>query len=113
MLTLAIVKKKLLEPVSMAGYRLSNRVFMAPLTRSRADNRDHAPTDLHVEYYRQGASAGLIISEGTVVSQEGVGKAGENAIKAGCDGVEIHAANGYLFHQFFVNNSNQRTDKYI
>ena len=46
---------------------------MAPLTRSRADNRDHAPTELHVEYYRQRASAGLIISEGTVVSQEGVG----------------------------------------
>ena len=39
-------------------------------------------------------------------------KAGENAVKAGFDGVEIHSANGYLFHQFFNLYSNQRTDKY-
>ena len=39
-------------------------------------------------------------------------KAGENAVKAGFDGVEIHSANGYLFHQFFNLYSNHRTDEY-
>ncbi|MES1160515.1 MAG: alkene reductase, partial [Bacteroidota bacterium] len=39
-------------------------------------------------------------------------KAGENAVKAGFDGVEIHSANGYLFHQFFNLYSNHRTDDY-
>jgi N-ethylmaleimide reductase len=39
-------------------------------------------------------------------------KAGENAMKAGFDGVEIHSANGYLFHQFFNLYSNHRTDEY-
>ena len=38
--------------------------------------------------------------------------AGKNAMKAGFDGVEIHSSNGYLFHQFFTNCSNTRTDKY-
>jgi N-ethylmaleimide reductase len=38
--------------------------------------------------------------------------AAANAVKAGFDGVELHAANGYLFHQFFVGCSNQRTDAY-
>jgi N-ethylmaleimide reductase len=38
--------------------------------------------------------------------------AGKNAMKAGFDGVEIHSSNGYLFHQFFTNCSNNRTDEY-
>ena len=60
---------KLLSPAQSGPNQFSNRIFMAPLTRSRADNLELAPTKLHVEYYRQRASAGLIISEGTNVSQ--------------------------------------------
>jgi N-ethylmaleimide reductase len=39
-------------------------------------------------------------------------RAAANAMKAGCDGVEIHSSNGYLFHQFFSASSNRRTDRY-
>ena len=43
---------------------------------------------------------------------EGFAKAARNAISAGCDGVEIHGANGYLVHQFFSDRANVRTDRY-
>ncbi|MDX1761820.1 MAG: alkene reductase, partial [Christiangramia sp.] len=176
---------------------------MAPMTRSRADNEDKVPTDMHVEYYSQRAGAGLIISEGSQVSTRAVGyvhtpgihtpeqkeawkkvtdavhekdgkifiqlwhvgrishpkfhngerplapsavnpkskvytpegfeettepkamsiqeiqetvqefkHAAQMAKDAGFDGIEIHSSNGYLFHQFFNKNSNQRTDDY-
>jgi 2,4-dienoyl-CoA reductase-like NADH-dependent reductase (Old Yellow Enzyme family) len=49
-----------------------NRVFMAPLTRTRG-TRDHVPTDLMATYYAQRASAGLIISEAIGVSRQGLG----------------------------------------
>ncbi|CAM3037928.1 alkene reductase [Flavobacterium frigoris] len=53
---------------------LNNRVVVAPMTRSRADNEGHVPTDdLHGLYYEQRASAGLIITEGSQVSTEAVG----------------------------------------
>ncbi|MGH8321696.1 MAG: alkene reductase, partial [Gammaproteobacteria bacterium] len=55
----------LLTPVTLGPYPLSNRVVMAPMTRSRAYNRDKAPTDMQAQYYAQRASAGLIIAEGT------------------------------------------------
>jgi N-ethylmaleimide reductase len=193
----------LLKPIEIGRYELQNRIFMAPMTRSRADNPDHAPTPLIAEYYTQRATAGLMISEGSQVSPQAVGyintpgiyspaqiegwklvtssvhkrnghlfcqlwhvgrmshpdfhdgkppvapsainpkdksftpegfkdtvtpraltiddihdttndfrKASENAVSAGFDGVEIHSANGYLFHQFFTNCSNIRTDEY-
>lgn len=63
----------LLRPCNIGNLQLSNRMVMAPLTRSRADNPANAPTALHVEYYRQRASAGLIISEGSQVSKRAVG----------------------------------------
>ena len=65
--------QKLLEPIKLNDLQLNNRIFMAPLTRNRADNDELAPTDLHVEYYKQRAGAGLIISEGSQVSPMGVG----------------------------------------
>lgn len=63
----------LLTEYNLNGIRLKNRIVMAPLTRSRADNHDKAPTDLHIEYYKQRATAGLIISEGSQVSTKAVG----------------------------------------
>ena len=62
---------KLREPVSIGALRLRNRVVMSPLTRCRAPGR--IPTSLMAEYYRQRASAGLIIAEATAVTDMGVG----------------------------------------
>lgn len=62
----------LLEPVSFGDIECRNRVIMAPMTRSRGDAVD-CPTDLHVEYYAQRASAGLIITEGVQPSIHGKG----------------------------------------
>ena len=195
---------KLLQEYHNNGLIYQNRIVMAPMTRSRAANEDNKPTDmLHGVYYQQRASAGLIITEGSQVSKEGVGyintpgihseaqikgwksvtervhaaggkifiqlwhvgrmshpdfhdgdlplapsalnpqqksytpegsketvtpkamtvddinrtvndfkQAAANAMKAGFDGVEIHASNGYLFHQFFNGTSNIRKDDY-
>lgn len=196
-------KQPLLNEYNMGDIPLHNRVVMAPLTRSRADNPDNVPTDLIAEYYAQRSSAGLIISEGSQISPRAVGyintpgiyspaqvegwkkvthvvherggkiflqlwhvgrmshpdfhhgelplsasalnpnskaftpqgfkdtvtpkamsiaeiketiadygQAARNAMAAGMDGVEIHASNGYLLHQFFNRTSNIRTDEY-
>ncbi|WP_035695891.1 alkene reductase [Christiangramia portivictoriae] len=196
-------KQALLQTYQLGDLNLKNRVIMAPMTRSRAENDANAPTDMHVKYYTQRAGAGLIISEGSQVSSRAVGyintagihsaeqvegwkkvteavhneggkifiqlwhvgrishpkfhngdkplapspvnpntevftpdgqekteepkamsvqeiqetvqefkSAAQNAKDAGFDGVEIHSSNGYLIHQFFNKNSNQRTDEY-
>ena len=194
----------LFDPVKVGPYTLPNRVVMAPMTRSRA-GEGYVPTDLQVKYYAQRASAGLIVTEATQVSQQGQGyvhtpgiyskeqvagwkkvteavhkaggkiflqlwhvgrisnrslqpdnqlpvgpsaiapegqsmaidysmvpyeapraletseiagivedfrKGAQNAKDAGFDGVEIHAANGYLIDQFLRDGSNKRTDQY-
>jgi N-ethylmaleimide reductase len=62
----------LFDPVQLGAMVLSNRVVMAPMTRSRAAAGD-VPTELHVEYYRQRASAGLIVTEGVQPSKNGKG----------------------------------------
>lgn len=62
-----------LEPIDLGDIRLSNRVIMAPMTRSRAVNLENKPTDIHVTYYTQRASAGLIITEGAQISKRAVG----------------------------------------
>jgi N-ethylmaleimide reductase len=64
----------LFSPTDLGSMSLANRVVMAPLTRSRADmNGLHS--DLAVEYYRQRATAGLIITEATNISRQGRGYA--------------------------------------
>ncbi|MCT9810921.1 alkene reductase [Acidovorax sp. Be4] len=194
----------LFQALTTASLQLSNRAVMAPMTRSRAVE-SNTPNALMAEYYGQRATAGLIITEGTSPSPNGLGypripglfnaqqvsgwkmvtdavhakggkiflqlmhtgrvsqvsnlpagaqvlgptadvcpgemytdaqgmqphstpramtstdiahavqeyaKSAQLAIEAGFDGVELHAANGYLIEQFLNANVNQRTDAY-
>ena len=194
----------LFTTLKTSSLQLNNRVVMSPLTRSRA-SQDNIPTALMAEYYGQRATAGLIITEGTSPSPNGLGypripglfnaaqvagwkqvtdavhakggkivvqlmhtgrvthianlpagaevvgpsadpcpgemftdaqgmqphstpramtqadiaatvdeyvQSAKLAIEAGFDGVELHAANGYLIEQFLNANVNQRTDGY-
>lgn len=64
---------KIFEPYSLNGLRLNNRIVMAPMTRSRSANPGNVATDLTALYYKQRASAGLIITEGTFISKEAIG----------------------------------------
>lgn len=64
--------KTLFDPVSMGSYNLKNRIVLAPMTRGRAGS-ERIPNDLMAEYYFQRASAGLLITEATVVSKQGIG----------------------------------------
>lgn len=65
-------KQPLLTKYNLSGIDLANRMVMAPMTRSRA-GEGNVPTDLMAKYYQQRSSAGLIISEGTQISQQGIG----------------------------------------
>jgi N-ethylmaleimide reductase len=64
----------LFSPTTIGSIEVANRIAMAPLTRSRAD-RNGVHTPLAAEYYRQRASAGLIVSEATNISRQGRGYA--------------------------------------
>lgn len=63
----------LFTPYQLADLTLNNKMVMAPMTRSRADNAGAVPNALMAEYYAQRASAGLIVTEGAPVSTWGVG----------------------------------------
>lgn len=67
-----MTNKTLFEPYNLGSLTLSNRIVMAPLTRNRA-GPGFVPSDLAAEYYAQRASAGLLISEATQISQQGQG----------------------------------------
>ena len=62
----------LFDPIRLGAIEAKNRILMAPLTRGRA-TRAHVPTEMMAEYYAQRAGAGLIISEATGMSAEGLG----------------------------------------
>ena len=66
---------KLFKPGHIGSIEVKNRVVMAPLTRCRSDEAagDIPGSEMNIEYYRQRANAGLIISEGTQVSPAGKG----------------------------------------
>src|ERR1700752_5383273 len=63
---------KLFDPLELGAFGIANRIGIAPLTRARSDN-DAVPNPLMAAYYAQRASAGLIISEATGISREGLG----------------------------------------
>ena len=97
----------LLDSLRLGEVLLPNRVMMAPLTRLRG-TVDNVPTPMMVDYYRQRASAGLIISEGTPVAPMGVGYAqvpgvwSETQVTAWRPVTDaVHAAGGRIFQQIW------------
>ena len=62
----------LFDPIAFGAIHAANRILMAPLTRGRA-TRDAVPTPVMAQYYAQRAGAGLIISEATGISRQGLG----------------------------------------
>ncbi|WP_293936288.1 alkene reductase [Iodobacter sp.] len=64
---------KLFTPMIIGKTTLANRMVMAPLTRSRASQPGDVPTEMNAIYYAQRASAGLIISEATNITNQGKG----------------------------------------
>ena len=69
----------LFEPLQMGDFKLRNRIVMAPMTRGRAGD-ERIPNEIMAEYYFQRASAGLLITEATVVSKQGNGWIGSPGI---------------------------------
>ncbi|HEY2840730.1 MAG TPA: alkene reductase [Pirellulales bacterium] len=97
----------LFTPWQLGPLALANRIVMAPLTRCRA-GEGLAPTPLNARYYVQRASAGLIVSEATQVSPQGIGYPGTPGMYtaaqvAGWRAVTdaIHAAGGKIFSQLW------------
>lgn len=97
----------LFDPVNAGALSLKNRIWMAPLTRSRA-GESRIPNSLMAEYYAQRASAGLIISEATAISAEGYGWKDAPGIytaeqeKAWADVTKaVHEANGHIVSQLW------------
>jgi N-ethylmaleimide reductase len=99
--------RQLFEPYALGAITLSNRIVMAPLTRNRA-GAGFVPGELAAEYYAQRASAGLIISEATQISQQGQGYQDTPGIytQAQIEGWRkvtdaVHAKGGRIFLQLW------------
>jgi 2,4-dienoyl-CoA reductase-like NADH-dependent reductase (Old Yellow Enzyme family) len=97
----------LFDPLQLGALQLPNRILMAPLTRARA-GREGIPNELMARYYAQRASAGLIISEATGISREGLGWPNAPGLwsEAQVDGWKgvtqaVHAAGGRIVAQLW------------
>lgn len=98
----------LFSPWQLGQLQLPNRIVMAPMTRSRTRQPGDVPTELNAVHYAQRASAGLIITEATQISEEGKGYAGTPGIHSSAqrDGWRlitdaVHAAGGRIFLQIW------------
>ncbi len=98
----------LLQPIQVGDLALKNRVWMAPMTRSRAANPENKVFELHEEYYKQRASSGLIITEGSQVSPRAVGYINTPGIYSEAQteawkGVTkaVHEVGGHIFIQLW------------
>ncbi|MGB5161095.1 MAG: alkene reductase [Thermoanaerobaculia bacterium] len=97
----------LFSSLQLGPYALPNRIVMAPMTRCRAD-ANTVPTPIMIEYYRQRSSAGLIITEATQVSRQGIGYPNTPGIHDGrqVEGWKpitgaVHEAGGRIFLQLW------------
>ena len=102
-----MTEKTLFEPYALGHLTLANRIVMAPLTRNRA-GKGFVPSEFAPEYYSQRASAGLLISEATQISQQGQGYQDTPGIysPAQIDGWRavtdaVHAKGGRIFAQLW------------
>lgn len=98
---------KLFEPITLGATTLNNRFIMAPLTRSRA-GLEHMPNALMAEYYTQRASAGLIITECTMITENTSAFVAEPGIYSAAQvdawkqvTASVHAAGGKIFMQIW------------
>ncbi|PXW17637.1 alkene reductase [Paraburkholderia caballeronis] len=97
----------LFDPIQIGDLTLPNRIFMAPLTRQRAGD-ERVPNALMAKYYAERASAGLILSEATSVTPQGVGYAATPGIwsQEQVEGWKlvtdaVHKAGGHIFLQLW------------
>lgn len=98
---------KLLTPARLGPYELKNRMVMAPMTRNRA-GKDLSPTEQTVTYYAQRASAGLIVTEATQVSDDAAGYASTPGVHSDAQVAAwrkvtdaVHARGGRIFLQLW------------
>ena len=101
------MSNQLFSSITVGDITVPNRIVMAPMTRNRA-NQDNAPHKLNATYYQQRAKAGLIITEASQVSAEGVGYPGTPGIYnelqvAGWREVTdaVHTEGGHIFLQLW------------
>lgn len=97
----------LFTPLALGPHEMKNRIVMAPLTRNRAAT-GNVPRPLNAEYYRQRATAGLIITEASQISQQGMGYPATPGIHSneqisGWQAVTgaVHDAGGLIFLQLW------------